>query len=54
MGIEEEAHTATERIPNVQQSVRNSSTLSKVSLTDRTGPQEDTQLDWDRPTEAYL
>lgn len=37
------------RIPNVQQSVRNSTALSKVSHADRTGTPEDTQLDWDRP-----
>lgn len=43
-----------ERIPNVQQSVSNSRTLSKVSHADRTGTPEDTQLDWDRPSEVYL
>lgn len=28
--------------------------LSEVCHTDRTRTQEDTQLDWDKPTEAYL
>lgn len=42
------------RVPNVQQSVSDSRALSKVSRSDRTGTPEDTQLDWDGPTEAYL
>lgn len=51
--IEEEAHIR-EGVPRMQHSVTNSTVLSLMSQSDRTGTQKDTQLDWDRPTESYL